>query len=60
VAQQLSDQPCVVAVTAFLKRWYFWATQHRLAPDHRRRPHHQRHQSGIPRWFEIKNRQRAV
>jgi len=31
-ARQLYDQPSVVAATAFLKRWYFWATPRRLAP----------------------------
>jgi len=53
-ARQLYDQPSVVAATAFLKRWYFWATQRRLAPIIDAARTIKRHQNGILRWFDTK------
>ena len=54
MAQQLYDQPSVVAATAFLKRWYFWATRQRLAPIIDAARTVKRHQNGIRRWFDTK------
>ena len=53
-AQQLYDQASVVAATALLKRWYFWATQRRLAPIIDAARTIKRHQNGILRWFDTK------
>jgi Transposase len=53
-ARQLYDQPSVVAATAFLKRWYFWATPRRLAPIIDAARTIKRHRNGILRWFDTK------
>jgi transposase len=52
--QELYDQPSGQTATAFLKKWYFWATHSRLAPIIDAARTVKRHWDGILRWFDSK------
>jgi transposase len=52
--QEFYDQPSTAAGTAFLKRWYFWATHSRLPPIIDAAHTVKRHWDGILRWFHSK------
>jgi transposase len=50
--QELYEQPTPAQTTAWLKRWYFWATHSRLAPMIEVAAAVKRHWDGILRWFD--------
>src|SRR5450432_4046470 len=50
--QDLYDQPSTQTATAFLKKWYFWATHSRLEPMIEAARTVKRHWDGILRWFD--------
>ena len=52
--QDLYDQPSTQTATAFLKKWYFWATHCRLEPMIDAAHTVKRHWDGILRWFDSK------
>jgi transposase len=52
--QELYDQPSGQTATAFLKKWYFWATHSQLAPIIDAARTVKRHWDGILRWFDSK------
>ncbi len=52
--QDLYDQPSTEAATAYLKKWYFWATHSRLDPMIDAAHTIKRHWDGILRWFSSK------
>jgi transposase len=52
--QDLYHQPSTEAATAYLKKWYFWATHSRLDPMIEAARTIKRHWDGILRWFESK------
>ena len=52
--QDLYDQPSTGAATAYLKKWYFWATHSRLDPMIDAAHTVKRHWDGILRWFDSK------
>jgi transposase len=52
--QDLYDQPSTEAATAYLKKWYFWATHSRLDPMIEAARAIKRHWDGILRWFDSK------
>ena len=49
--QDLYAQPSTPTATAFLKKWYFWATHSRLEPMIEAAHTVKRHWDGILRWF---------
>jgi transposase len=52
--QDLYEQPSTQTATAFLKKWYFWATHSRLEPMIEAAHTIKRHWDGILRWFDSK------
>jgi len=52
--QDLYDQPSTGAATAYLRKWYFWATHSRLDPMIDAAHTVKRHWDGILRWFDSK------
>ena len=50
--QDLYEQPSTQTATAFLKKWYFWATHCRLDPMIEAARTVKRHWHGILRWFD--------
>jgi transposase len=52
--QDLYQQPSTQTATAFLKKWYFWATHCRLDPMIEAARTVKRHWDGILRWFDSK------
>jgi transposase len=52
--QDLYDQPSIEAATAYLRKWYFWATHSRLEPMIEAARTIKRHWDGILRWFDSK------
>jgi transposase len=50
--QDLYQQPSTHTATAFLKKWYFWATHSRLEPMIEAARTVKRHWDGILRWFD--------
>ena len=52
--QDLYQQPSTQTATAFLKKWYFWATHSRLEPMIEAARTVKRHWDGILRWFDSK------
>ena len=52
--QDLYEQPSTETATAFLKKWYFWATHCRLEPMIEAARTVKRHWDGILRWFDSK------
>jgi len=54
--QDLYDQPSTGAATAYLRKWYFWATHSRLDPMIDAAHTVKRHWDGILRWFDSMSR----
>ena len=52
--QDMYAEGSVEAATAYLKKWYFWATHSRLQPMIDAAHTVKRHLDGILRWFESK------
>jgi transposase len=50
--QDLYDQSSTNAATAYLRKWYFWATHSRLEPVIEAARTIKRHWDGILRWFD--------
>jgi transposase len=50
--QELFEQPSREAGEAFLKRWYFWATNSRLEPIIQAAKTIKRHREGVLNWFD--------
>src|SRR5271155_3685794 len=58
--QDLNEQPSTQTATAFLKKWYFWATHCRLEPMIEAARTVKRHWDGILRWFDSKIANRLI